>query len=141
MNYLKYIEHAAENLQFFLWFQDYSARWESLPASEKALAPEWTPTQAAIDATTGQGRAKRMDPKVAAVLKNIDFADASSRGSEKNDPFGTPSQDDRTDYMSEYSSSTDDNRTMNSGAMHSMLADQAFDSAGMKWKPCRFLVQ
>lgn len=42
MNYLIYIEHAAENLQFFLWYRDYTRRFHAAPASETALAPEWT---------------------------------------------------------------------------------------------------
>jgi hypothetical protein len=42
MNFLKYIELSAENLQFFLWYRDYSKRFNELPASEKALSPEWT---------------------------------------------------------------------------------------------------
>lgn len=42
MNYLKYIEHDAENLQFYLWAKSYIAKFDALPASEKALSPEWT---------------------------------------------------------------------------------------------------
>ena len=42
MNFLKYIELSAENLQFYLWFRDYSKRYNELPDSEKALSPEWT---------------------------------------------------------------------------------------------------
>lgn len=42
MDYLLYIEHAAEHLQFFMWFRGYVQRFDSLPATEKTLAPEWT---------------------------------------------------------------------------------------------------
>ena len=42
MDYLVYIEHAAEHLQFFLWFRGYVQRFNSVAPSEKALAPEWT---------------------------------------------------------------------------------------------------
>lgn len=41
MNYLLYIEHSAENLQFFLWYRDYLMRFANLPPSEKALSPIW----------------------------------------------------------------------------------------------------
>lgn len=41
MDYLIYIAHDAENLQFYLWLQDYTARFEALPEDEKALSPEW----------------------------------------------------------------------------------------------------
>jgi len=41
MNYLLYVEHSAESLQFFLWYRDYLMRFANLPASEKALSPIW----------------------------------------------------------------------------------------------------
>ena len=50
MNYLKYIELSAENLQFFLWYRDYVSRFDGLPANEKALSPEWTVEQAEVEA-------------------------------------------------------------------------------------------
>ncbi|KAI5809996.1 hypothetical protein DFH27DRAFT_537366 [Peziza echinospora] len=40
MNYLLFIEHSAENLQFYLWLRDYERRWDALPQSEKDLSPE-----------------------------------------------------------------------------------------------------
>lgn len=46
MNYLIYIEWSAENLQLFLWHRDYSARFAAAPASDRALAPEWTRAKA-----------------------------------------------------------------------------------------------
>jgi hypothetical protein len=42
MNYLIYVEHSAENLQFYLWHQNYVKRFEEAPTSDRALAPEWT---------------------------------------------------------------------------------------------------
>lgn len=45
MNYLVYIEHSAENLQFFLWHRDYTARFQQVRERERALAPEWTQAQ------------------------------------------------------------------------------------------------
>ncbi|TVY83806.1 hypothetical protein LSUE1_G001217 [Lachnellula suecica] len=41
MDYLVYIEHDAENLQFFLWYKDYCRRFDALPEKEKALSPAW----------------------------------------------------------------------------------------------------
>lgn len=55
MDYLMYVAHDVENLQFFLWFRDYCARWEALSDSEKALSPEWKGSTAGIiEATGGQ---------------------------------------------------------------------------------------
>lgn len=39
MDYLVYIEHGAENLQFYLWYQDYCKRWGQLSRAQQALSP------------------------------------------------------------------------------------------------------
>ena len=41
LDYLVYIAHDAENLQFYLWYLDYSRRFKNLPESERRLSPEW----------------------------------------------------------------------------------------------------
>jgi len=43
VDYLVYIEHNAENLQFVLWYRDYIRRFEALPEKKKVLSPEWIP--------------------------------------------------------------------------------------------------
>lgn len=43
MDYLVYVEFNAENLQFYLWYQDYKRRFDALPEREKALSPVWIP--------------------------------------------------------------------------------------------------
>ncbi|TKA73675.1 hypothetical protein B0A55_05624 [Friedmanniomyces simplex] len=140
MNYLRYIEHSAENLQFFLWYRDYCARWEKLPESEKALAPVWTAEQAEAEVAgnASQSRPKRINPQVAAVLRDTDFADGAPKHAvDKADPFITPARssvDDKKDLMSDYGSSMGD-ETLASSTMHQSVANQAFDDAGMKWKP------
>ena len=42
MDYLMYVEHSAENLQFYLWHQDYIRRFNKADTSDLAMAPEWT---------------------------------------------------------------------------------------------------
>ncbi|KAK3387043.1 hypothetical protein B0H63DRAFT_147041 [Podospora didyma] len=46
MDYLFYVEHSAESLQFFLWYCDYMQRWGGLLPRQKALAPTWNPAKA-----------------------------------------------------------------------------------------------
>ena len=77
MNYLKYIEHAAENLQFYLWFYDYSARFNNLAEGERALSPEWTREQAEAEAASAsqQTRTKHANAEVNAILKDTSFDD------------------------------------------------------------------
>ncbi|KAI6378054.1 hypothetical protein MCOR25_002300 [Pyricularia grisea] len=41
MDYLIYIEHNAENLQFFLWYSDYVQRWSRLSRRQKSASPPW----------------------------------------------------------------------------------------------------
>ena len=144
MNYLIYIEHDAENLQFYLWFQDYSARFEKLPASEKVLSPAWNQSQANSEAA-GNSPTKRsstrVNPQAAAVLKDTDFADGKPQPRvEGADPFitpdKTPSLDEKRDVLSEYGSSTGVKSTTASSAAHRSVAEHAFEDAGMQWKPC-----
>ncbi|TLS22902.1 uncharacterized protein PpBr36_06340 [Pyricularia pennisetigena] len=42
MDYLIYIEHNAENLQFFLWYSDYVQRWSRLSRRQKSASPPWS---------------------------------------------------------------------------------------------------
>ncbi|KAK3074471.1 hypothetical protein LTR53_003079 [Teratosphaeriaceae sp. CCFEE 6253] len=140
MNYLRYIEHSAENLQFFLWHRDYCSRWDQLPENERALAPAWSAAQAEAGAlgNTNQSGVTRMSPNVAALLKDTDFANGASRyTSDRADPFITPEQgsvDEKRDPMSDYGSSMGDD-SFASHQTHQTMASEAFGEAGMKWKP------
>lgn len=140
MNYVKYIEHSSENLQFFLWHRDYTARWEKLQSSEKALAPEWKASLADVDAVSPV-RPKRVPPQIMDVLKNTDFAD-NPKG--PIDPFYTPpksgSFEDKRDMQSVYGSSFGDDKTLlsSNASGYRIAAEHAFEDAGMKWKPCMY---
>lgn len=41
LNYLTYVTHDAENLQFYLWMVDYFQRFRNAPKTEKMLSPKW----------------------------------------------------------------------------------------------------
>jgi hypothetical protein len=148
MNYLKYIEHSAENLQFYLWFQDYSARFEQLPESEKILAQEWTRAKAEAEAVGNTSTAKvskQANEQVKEALKGTDFADGKPKPAvDSADPFDTPdktpSLEEKRDVLSEYGSSSGDGKTTTSSAAHRSMADHAFDEAGMKWQPCMQMI-
>lgn len=58
MDYLVYVSHDAENLQFYLWLQDYTKRFYAAPRPEQVLSPPWFDAEAAAqpssyNATTG----------------------------------------------------------------------------------------
>lgn len=59
MDYLVYVEHSAENLQFYLWYQDYVRRWNTLPASRRALSPEMPADQTDFQNSKRGQRASR----------------------------------------------------------------------------------
>ncbi|KAJ9635433.1 hypothetical protein H2201_003094 [Coniosporium apollinis] len=146
INYLKYIEHAAENLQFFLWYQDYCQRFNALPESERALSPEWTVAQAEAEALAAQTTTKpvKVSPAAAAAFKGTDF-DSKPRitDSEKTNPFytppRTPSDASRHDIGSA-GSNNDSNADWSAGKTgFARKAEGAFEDAGLKWQP--FTVQ
>ena len=41
MGYLLYVAHDAENLQFYIWLQEYTKRFDKSPSAEQALSPPW----------------------------------------------------------------------------------------------------
>ena len=41
LDYLTYVTHDAENLQFYLWMVDYFQRFRNAPKSERELSPRW----------------------------------------------------------------------------------------------------
>jgi hypothetical protein len=140
MNFLKYIELSAENLQFFLWFRDYSKRFNELPESERVLSPEWTGDKSVLEA---KPMSKAMNPEVAAILVGSEFnndvkADESDKGA--SNPFYTPPRTptsvERQDGAKSFDSYDDSLATAK--VDHTKRASGAFESAGLKWKPCEF---
>lgn len=148
MNYLIYIEHAAENLQFFLWYRDYIKRFDALPAKEKALAPVWTVEQAEAEANANQtnpSAPKMVSPETAAVFKGTDFAAPRASVIEvRGDPFHTPPMtpdNERTERESMVQSDvwSDIGSTFVSSGNQSFQkkAGEAFQGADLKWQPCK----
>ncbi|KAG0645317.1 hypothetical protein D0Z07_8832 [Hyphodiscus hymeniophilus] len=100
MDYLLYIEHAAEHLQFFMWFRGYVKKFEFLPRSDKALSPEWTHQNQkdALDEWKKlQANIQKQIPNttVNEVLKGTMFSKESSAGVpcagfDSGNPFATP---------------------------------------------------
>jgi hypothetical protein len=140
MNFLKYIELSAENLQFYLWFRDYSKRFGELPASEKVLSPEWTSEKANTEIKTNP---KTINHEAAAILAGSDFAsDAKIDESDKtsNNPFFTPPRTPTSVERHEGTRSFDSyDDSLSTGKVdHSKRASGAFESAGLKWKPCEY---
>jgi len=130
MNFLKYIELSAENLQFFLWYRDYSKRFNELPASEKVLSPEWT---GASNGDASKLAIQNAHPEVSAMLEGTDFD--GSQQNEKN-PFYTPPHTPTNGSRRREESLDSYDDSMTAGKVnHSERAAGAFENAGLKWKP------
>lgn len=143
MNYLIYIEHAAENLQFWLWFRDYTKRFAQLPQSEQSLAPVWTLEQLEADTMAINNPAvgtKGLSPETAAVLEGTDFAPMKSTSSQNLiTPPRTPLGNQRESFATSEHGWSDDGSTLrNFGKSFQEKAAGAFQKADLKWQPCEW---
>ncbi|KAK1252608.1 hypothetical protein MKX08_003795 [Trichoderma sp. CBMAI-0020] len=92
MNYLIYVEHAAENLQFYLWYKDYEKRFGEANVSDISLSPEWTQAmedEAMAKVRREQAEKMKKEPAAAvALFKGTDFE--KNAESKRSNPFNTP---------------------------------------------------
>jgi hypothetical protein len=124
MDYLVYIEHSAENLQFYLWYQDYVRRWNALPANQRALSPELQPDQADFPNLTrekGTSREEKM-PSAGPKMRSEEWT-ANGKS------FLFDDQDENDDAASFVS--FERSMTPNGGDISAQV--------GLKWKPCMSL--
>ncbi|OAL31109.1 hypothetical protein AYO20_08344 [Fonsecaea nubica] len=141
MDFLRYIEYDAENLQFYLWYHDYCKRFNELSDHEKKLAPEWTADQALAEKTQGEKEKlpKKMTSAAASVLKGTDFDPHAKLAppDTASNPFNTPprtSSVSATDQGSLVPSNlgySEDGTTLRTGTTeHGKRAEIAFEEAG-----------
>ena len=147
MNYLIYIEVAAENLQFFLWFKDYSKRFSNLTTSKKVLAPKWVPDTVEVEPTV-YGKPfdiKKASPETISVFKGTDFAMPKVTVSEyTNNPFFTPPMTpdgvkESPTLCSEYGWSDDRFTIRSDNKTFQQKAAGAFEAADVKLQPCKYV--
>lgn len=138
MNFLVYIEHAAENLQFFLWHHDYTNRFNELPKHDQALSPEWTAKQAEAEALAAQNPTpseKKISPEIAAALKGTDFDPKAKLhpGDGAPNPFETPPRTPNGEGRDSMAPSTvgwsEESSTLRNGTNYNKAAAAAFESA------------
>jgi hypothetical protein len=150
MNYLIYIEHAAENLQFYLWFRDYTKRFEALDANQKALSPLWTFEKLDPEAVRLDSNEKILVKVVSAgteaMFKGTDFDKPKVKVLEYNpsqNPFSdyptTPDEVGSVTAASDYGwareNSTLKSNGTNKADYHQKVA-HAYESADVKLQPC-----
>ncbi|KAL9008401.1 MAG: hypothetical protein Q9173_006472 [Seirophora scorigena] len=150
MNYLIYIEHAAENLQFFLWHKDYTKRFDFLSENDRKFAPVWTAEQAeakALAMKDNPAPMKSISAETAAIFKGTDFAAPKAtvvevaKGNPFNTPPMTPDNGERDSLAPAEYPWSDSGSTLRSGfkVSHDKKAAGAFDAADIKLQP--FTVQ
>lgn len=144
MNYMIYIEHSAENLQFFLWYRSYLNRFHSANTVDLALAPEWTQDQQNEAFTKLQQEhrdgLKRDPANVAGVFRGTTFEKKGNSGLDRpspifsangTNPFMTPPQ-----TPSEREGGSIGFGVRSHATTYRSLASETFASAGVK-TPCR----
>ena len=139
MDFLVYIELSAENLQFYLWYQDYVKRFAELPESEKALVPEWNADASEnenIAATKEKLTQKKIPAAAAEAFRGTDFDPKKPTVTENgngHNPFNTPPRTPQADRESTAPSTvgwSEDSSTLRSGQQGYMKkAEKAFAEA------------
>jgi hypothetical protein len=140
MDYLVYIEHNAENLQFFLWFRDYERRFDALPEKEKALASEWVQESKEVP-TLAKDQEK--EPKtgkrntIAAMMESGYDTKEAALFTEDKELARTI--DRHTSVIKENGSLASPSFTTSSvsGSTIAPTTAEATAQAGLKWQPCK----
>lgn len=139
MNYLVYVEHAAENLQFFLWCRDYEKRFASANTADISLSPEWTQSMqndAVAKIRKDNVEKQRLKTGTATIFKGTDFEKPAyelrpPRSAGSTDPFATP----RPGSVEHAAASTLCDVSITAPSQQRQAAE-AFESAGAN-QPCK----
>jgi hypothetical protein len=144
MDYLVYVEYNAENLQFFLWYKDYTKRFNALSDNEKALSKPWIPDTKEVpdltkDAEKSEKKKSKRETNVANIMESGYAAKEAAMFSEDEAPLSPLSPPMSPTFGNKYVSSP------NSGTATPSLAGSSAPSnaevaaqAGLKWQPCIF---
>ena len=116
MGYLLYVSHDAENLQFYLWLQDYTNRFLAASPNEQALSPPWSEDIMLQQAAPYGDAGPRVSDKTA--------QDYSINFDKKDIPLSSM-EDSKESIMS----GSMGGRTMNA-------VEHAHQQTGLKWQAC-----
>lgn len=126
MEYLVHVSHDAENLQFWLWLQDYIKRFFAIARSEQALSPPWN--QNAVNQASAKFHEDVPKAFGKSKLSMGEFlASLDSLGDTKPSTVITPFGKDSTDRTSLARSVTES-------------VNEANAQAGLNWQACRLVL-
>lgn len=141
MDYLIYVEHNAENLQFYLWYRDYVQRFEALPKAAQALSPEWVPEKEARKLGKDQERhtpnklAKRRQASTASAMKPGFDVSTSTFAEEMNEAgFHKPGNHKASTFVIK-----DKEMFISEGTSTESNELNDFQTAGLTWQPCTLI--
>lgn len=142
MDYLVFVEYNAENLQFYLWYKDYSKRFDLLPGNEKVLSKEWIPdTQEAPDLTKdaekGEKKKSKRETSVANIMESGYAAKEAAMFSEEEDPLSPPMSPMSPTFGNRHMSiANSGTATPSIGGSSSPSNAEVAAQSGLKWQPC-----
>lgn len=138
MDYLVYIEHNAENLQFFLWYRDYERRFYDLPEKERALSPEWIPETKEVPnlAKDPEKEATKAKRNTATALKEEGY-DSKGAALFTEDREVVAAEDRHTSVFNDSRSTIAPSSVSDVTATPTLA--EATAQAGLKWQPCMFI--
>lgn len=127
-----YVEHNAENLQFFLWYKDYCKRFGALAEKDKALSPPWIPDTTGIPALT-----KDVEKEKKRKTNRETLAGMMDSGYDKKSP--TFFSDSETDPSSPTLKKGGESLYSGSASGYGSIPTNAevAAQAGLKWQPCK----
>lgn len=140
MEFLKYIEHSAENLQFYLWYKDYEQRFNNLPESERVLSAEWTQEQQEAEVATYRAllKQKTLAAEAQDILKKQNLPGAEEFGDQEklnNSYHNRHDSDPDKSSLESASTKYPASGVLTARSQYSETAKYAFEEAGAKFQP------
>lgn len=148
MRYLVYVEHCAENLQFYLWFKDYEKRFTELSKCERDLSPQYIPVPTEPLSPPGLSvkdkivkQSQQTEQFICNAFNSSDLSDPSAVGMnpkaemELNTPPRTASSS--AAWKENYTcvALTKDGSIGLRNLDYKQVTAQAFEKANLKWQP------
>lgn len=128
MDHLLYVERAAENLQFFLWYKDYTRRFNQLPEAQNVLSPEWSNSQRSCTRSN-----KMPSPSLKlGTPDDVPLVDASSSPTTRRDIEYCPSSSPNTPLSAAFDEKVDSLRSSPSIACCGTEIQDKTDGADFK---------